>query len=199
MKNKIIELRAILPIPMMEAKQLLEANDNDVETCVYLYTAKAIKEICTATGCDSKMAEEYYKREKYDINRAISFINDAIYDKNYQPISGIDHTSLQYIKDWIYLMEKEDFAYSLSYSNLQQTVETMYLLPKLKEIGEMIAKTKTSYNLIFDGYTNASPIEDFIRRNRKLDDDLHFQVANEQIPLQLHYIKDEVSRHWRNT
>lgn len=199
MKNKIIELRAILPIPLMEAKQLLEANDYDVETCVYLYTAKAIKEITTATGCDSQMAEEYYKREKYDINRAISFINDAIYDQNYKPISGIDHISLQYIKDWIYLMEKEDFAYSLSYSNLHQTIETMRLLPKLKDMAELIAQTKATYNIIFEGYTDASSIEDFVKRNRELDDDKNFQLANEQIPLQLHYIKDEVSRHWRNT
>lgn len=199
MKNKITELRAILPIPLMEAKQLLEANNLDVETCVYLYTAKAIKEITNATGCDSKMAEEYYKREKYDINRAISFINDAIYDENYKPIAGIDHTSLQSIKDWIYLMEKEDFAYSLSYSHLQKTWETMALLPKLQSIGGLLQKVKKSYDIIFEGYNSLNSIEDFIKRNRKLDDDVDFQIANEQIPLQLHYIKDEVARHWRNT
>lgn len=199
MKNKITELRAVLPIPLMEAKQLLEANNLDVETCVYLYTAKAIKEITNATGCDSKMAEEYYKREKYDINRAISFINDAIYDENYKPIEGIDHTSLQSIKDWIYLMEKEDFAYSLSYSHLSKTWETMALLPKLQSIGELLQKVKKSYDFIFEGYNSLNSIEDFIKRNRKLDDDVDFQIANEQIPLQLHYIKDEVARHWRNT
>lgn len=199
MKNKITELRAILPIPLMEAKQMLEANNLDVETCVYLYTAKAIKEICEATGCDSKMAEEYYKREKYDINRAISFINDAIYDRTYKAIEGINHDSLQSIKDWIYLMEKEDFAYSLSYSHLQNTWETMALLPKLKPIGELLQKVKKSYNIIFEGYSDSSSIEDFVKRNRNLDDDETFQIANEQIPLQLHYIKDEVARHWRNT
>lgn len=66
MKEKIIELRKILPIPMGEAIQLLKENDNDIEKCAYLFIAKSIKEIQTLTGCDEAMANQYYKAEKYD-------------------------------------------------------------------------------------------------------------------------------------
>lgn len=198
MKNKIIELRSILPIPLMEAKQLLEANDGDIETCVYLYKAKAIKQIIEATGCDSKKAEYHYQKEKFDINRAISMINDEIYDLNYKTIEGVDKTSLQFVKDWVYVMETENFAYSLSYSYLQKAIETMFLIPKLEEVAKMLQKSKNIYDIIFEGYNDDKPLEEFVRLNRKLDDEIDFQVANTQIPLQVLFIKNEVSRHWRN-
>lgn len=198
MKNKIIELRSILPIPLMEAKQLLEANDGDIETCVYLYKAKAIKQIIEATGCDSKKAEYHYQKEKFDINRAISMINDEIYDLNYKTIEGVDKTSLQFVKDWVYVMETENFAYSLSYSYLRKAIETMFLIPKLEEVAKMLQKSKNIYDIIFEGYNDDKPLEEFVRLNRKLDDEIDFQVANTQIPLQVLFIKNEVSRHWRN-
>lgn len=199
MKEKIKELRAILPIPLLEAKQLLETNDNDIEMCVYLYKAKAIKEITQATGCDSKIAEEYYNREKYDINRAISFISDLLYDQNYEPIVGINHTSLQHIKDWMYWMNKEDFAYSLSYPQLSKAIETMLMINSLVKIAILLDKVKKSYDKIFEGYSNSNSIEDYIKRNQILDNDIDFQRANEQIPLQVSFIEKEVSKHWRNT
>lgn len=199
MKQKIQELRAILPIPLLEAKQLLENNGNDVETCVYLYKAKAIKEIMDATSCDSKVAEEYYTREKYDINRAISFIRDLIYDQNYQVIAGVNHNSLVYVKDWIHVMKSNDFAVSLNYPQLNKAIETMLLIKSLSKIAQLLDKVKKSHDLIFAGYSNASSIEDYIKRNRVLDNNEYFQIANEQIPLQVSFIENEVSKHWRNT
>lgn len=199
MKQKIQELRAILPIPLLEAKQLLENNENDVETCVYLYKAKAIKEIMTATDCDSKLAEEYYEREKYDINRAISFIRDLIYDQNYQAIDGVNHNSLAYVKDWIHVMKSNDFAVSLNYPQLNKAIETMLLIKSLSNIAQLLDTVKKSHDLIFAGYSNASSIEDYIKRNRVLDNNEYFQIANEQIPLQVSFIENEVSKHWRNT
>lgn len=198
MKNKIIELRAILPIPMLEAKQLLEQNNYDVETCVYLYKAKAIKEITKATGCDSKQAEYHYQKERFDINRAISMINDEIYDQNYEPIKGVNHENLQFVKDWLYAMESKDFAYSLSYKHLQNAIDTMLLIPKLKEIGNLLQKAKNIYSYIFDNYNDNKPLEEFVRLNQRLDNEPDFQIANSQIPLQIFFIKDEISRHWRN-
>lgn len=199
MKQKIQELRAILPIPLLEAKQLLENNGNDVETCVYLYKAKAIKEIMTATDCDSKLAEEYYEREKYDINRAISFIRALIYDQNYQAIDGVNHNSLAYVKDWIHVMKSNDFAVSLNYPQLNKAIETMLLIKSLSNIAQLLDTVKKSHDLIFAGYSNASSIEDYIKRNRVLDNNEYFQIANEQIPLQVSFIENEVSKHWRNT
>lgn len=198
MKDKIRELRTMLPIPMAEAKQLLTENDGDIETCVLLYMDKALKMIVEATGASRETADKHYRKENFDINRAISMINDEIYDANYQPIDGVNKQSLQYIKDWVYAMETHDFGASLAYKGLQQAIDSMHLVPKLGEIASMLQAVKDEYDKIFAGYNDTQPLEDFVRRSRQLDDAPAFQEANRLIPLQVLYIKNEVSKHWRN-
>ena len=199
MKDKIIELRKMLPIPMAEAKQLLLENEGDIETCVLLYTAKAINIITEATGVDKAIADKYYRKENFDINRAISMIKDEIYDANYQPIEGVDKASLQFVKDWIYAMESKDFGVSLSYKQLQKAIDTMQLISELKEIAKLLQEVKIQYDIVFKGYNDSLPLEEFVRRNRRLDDIEIFQEANSLIPLQVNYIKNEINKHWRNT
>ena len=198
MLEKIKELRTMLPIPMMEAKKLLEDNGGDIETCVYLYTAKAIKEIETATGCDAEKAEKHYRAENFDINRAISVIKDEIYDQNYVPIEGINRASLQPVKDWVYLVETENFGYALAYPHLAKVADTLLLISHLEKIGKLIQVVKQRYDEIFKDYDDSKPLEEFVRLNRQLDDVPEFQEANIQVPLQILYIKNEVSKHWRN-
>lgn len=198
MLEKIKELRTMLPIPMMEAKKLLEDNGGDIETCVYLYTAKAIKEIQSATGCDADKAEKEYRAENFDINRAISVIKDEIYDQNYVPIEGVNKTRLQLVKDWIYLVETENFGYALAYPHLDKVVETLSLIPNLEKISKMMKVVQKSYAEIFKNYNDSQPLEEFVKLNRQLDDVPEFQEANIQVPLQILYIKNEVSKHWRN-
>lgn len=198
MKDKIIELRKMLPIPMGEAKQLLLDNDGDIETCVLLYVAKAIDIITEATGASKEVADKHYRKENFDINRAISCIKDEIYDANYQPIEGVDKASLQYAKDWIYAMETYDFGTSLRYKGLQQAIDVLKLIPELKEIAILLQKAKDKHDVIFDGYDDSLPLEDFVRRSSQLDDVVEFQLANQQIPLQVLYIKNEIGKHWRN-
>lgn len=198
MIEKIKELRTMLPIPMAEAKQLLLDNDGDIETCVLLYTAKAIALITEATGASRELADKHYRKENFDINRAISVINDEIYDANYKPIEGVTKSSLQYAKDWVYAMETYDFATSLRYKWMQQTIQVMQLIPQLKKIAEQLQAAKIVHDIVFDGYNDSLPLEDFVRRNRQLDDITAFQEANTLIPLQIMYIKNEISKHWRN-
>lgn len=88
MINKVKELRTLLPIPINEAMQLLKDNDGDIEKCVYLFKAKAIRDICDLAGCDAEIAQQHYETEKYDFNRTVSSIREAIYDQNYKPVDG---------------------------------------------------------------------------------------------------------------
>lgn len=198
MRDKIRELRTMLPIPMAEAKQLLMDNDGDIETCVLLYTGKAIKMITEATGASKEVADSHYRKENFDINRAISVIRDEIYDANYKPIDGVSKASLQYAKDWIYAMETYDFGTSLRYKDLQKAIDVMQLIPELKGIADQLEEVKKDHDIIFKGYNDSLPLEDFVRRSRRLDDVPIFQEANKLIPLQVLYIKNEISKHWRN-
>lgn len=198
MKEKIKELRTILPIPLLEAKQLLEENGGDIEKCVYLYMAKAIKLISDETGYDKQEVEKFYRAEKFDINRTISVIKDEIYDKNYKPIDGLDRNGLQVVKEWLYLIETENFSYALEYKQLDKAIATLSLIPNLEAITKMMLDVKRIYDEIFKNYDHSQPLEEFVRLNRLLDDAPEFQLANEQVPLQLFFIKNEVSKHWRN-
>ena len=185
MKEKILELRAQRPIPLMEAKQLLTDNEGDIEKCVLLYTAKAIRMIVEATGTDAATADRHYQAEKYDINLAISMIKEEMYDANYKAIAGVNKDSLSLIKEWIYILETKDFGYSLSYSNLTKAIEVMNLIPELDNVVKMLINAKEDY-------------DEFVRRNRQLDDCPAFIEANSIIPLQIITIKQIISRHLRN-
>lgn len=198
MKEKIKELRTILPIPLLEAKQLLDENGGDIETCVYLYMAKAIKLISDETDYDKQEVEKFYRAEKFDINRTISVIKDEIYDKNYKPIDGLDRNGLQVVKEWLYLIETENFSYALEYKQLDKAIATLSLIPNLEAITKMMLDVKRVYDEIFKNYDHSQPLDEFVRLNRLLDDTPEFQLANEQVPLQLFYIKNEISKHWRN-
>lgn len=198
MTNKIKELRRIVPVPMHEALQLLKANDGDVEKCVYLFKAKSIKDICEQTGCDEQTAAEYYEAEKFDINRAISNIKEDIYDKNYQPIDGVTKENIGNILQWLRIVEAEDFGISLDYQLLDKALETLSLIPSLNDIATKVKAAKQAKDLIFEGYTDADSLEDFVRRHRKLDDDKDFIEANRIVSLGITVIKEELLRHVRN-
>lgn len=198
MIDKIRQLRAILPVPITEAKQLLEANDGDVEKSVYLFKAKSIKQIQELTGCDADMAAAYYENEKFDFNRTVSSINEDIYDRNYKPIHGLTRDALLYTRQWIRLIEAEEFGVSLEYKFMDQVIETMALIPELKELSVIVDKAVKARREIFEGYSDADPLEEFVRRHRLLDDDKDFQQANGIVSLKVPIIDKELNRHIRN-
>lgn len=198
MKEKIIELRKILPIPMGEAMQILKENDNDVEKCIYLFKAKSIKEIQSLTGCDEETANKYYEAEKYDFNRTVSAIREDLFDKNYIHIEGITKENISLIYQWLRIIEDKDFGLSLDFSYLNAVLDTLLLIPSLKETAEAIRKAKDAKNIIFEGYSDTDSLDEFVRRYKKLDDNEEFQKADRIVSLKLTIIREELMRHARN-
>lgn len=198
MTGKIKELRNIVPVPMGEAMQLLKVNNGDVALCAALFKAKSISEICELTGCDSKMAAAYYETEKFDFNRTVSSIRDALYDENYKVIEGLTKENLRIGLQWLGVVESDDFAVSLDFQQIGTVVETLSLVPTLKDIASLVDKAKIAKRSIFEGYTDDMPLEEFVRRHSRLDDNPDFQKAYSTIPLKVIVLKEEVLRHLRN-
>lgn len=198
MTEKIKELRKILPVPMAEALSLLKANNGDVEKCVYLFKAKSVGEICELTGCDEKMANEYYEAEKFDFNRTVSAIREAIYDRNYSPIDGLDREAVSAALQWLRAVEADDFGVSLDYKGLDKALDAMSLIPEMQETAQMVRKAKQAKDKIFSGYSPNDSLDEFVRRHKVLDDEPVFEVANRLIPLQVTVLKDHLLRHSRN-
>ncbi len=198
MINKVKELRQIVPIPASEALKLLKENEGDVEKCVYLFKAKSIRDICNATGCEPSMANIYFEREKYDINRAISFIRDELYDQSYKPIEGLTAKKIRTALQWLILVKERNLAYSLDYAEINDVIDTFSRINALNDLVPLIEKAKAAKDIIFKGYSDAQPMKEFVRRNQKLDLNTDFQNANQSIPLRLIVINEELRRHLRN-
>ncbi|MDR3059129.1 MAG: hypothetical protein LBU84_13440 [Prevotella sp.] len=198
MIDKIKELRKVLPIPIGEAKQLLMENEGDVEKCIYLFKAKSLNEIQDITGCDEKMANEYYEIEKCDFNRTVSAIREAIYDRNYKPINGVTKESVSLIYQWLRIIETDDFGRSLDFNYLNTVIDKMLLIPSLIDTANTIRKAKDAKDIIFDGYSDSSSLDEFVRRHKRLDDSEEFQEADKIINLRITIIKEELMRHARN-
>lgn len=196
--TKIKELRELIPIPMQEAKILLEANSGDIQKCVSQFKEQTIQNIIKETGCDKSKAIEIFEKEKLDVNRTISAIKEMIYDSKYQQQEGINEETLLRVRDWLYIMQEKDFGVSLGYKHLQTVIDVFDKLPKLLHLASMMQAAKNDYDRIFEGYTDDLPLEDFVKRNVQLDDCPSFQVAFKQVPLELELVKDEVRKHWRN-
>jgi len=198
MISKVKELRQSVPIPLDEALKLLRENDADVEKCIYLFKAKSIRDICNQTGCDTAMANFYFEREKLDINRAISFIRDELYDRNYKAIEGVTASKIRKALQWLNIIKERDFAYSLDYPFIDEVIDVFSRVEVLKETAILIEGAKTAKDIIFKGYSDAQPMKEFVQRHQKLDLNADFQKANQLIPLQLIVIAEELRRHLRN-
>ncbi|MDU1889752.1 MAG: hypothetical protein E6767_03600 [Dysgonomonas sp.] len=198
MISQIKELRKLLPIPMNEAMQLLKDNNGDIEKSAKMFKANSIELICETTGCSEDTAYEYYEAEKFDFNRTVSSIREAIYDSNYSPIEGVTLEGLKMIREWIHIIDAEDFGVSLDYRSLKKAIDTLLLIPTLKDVGEIILKAKRAKDIIFEGYKDTDSLEEYVRRHRKLDDNEDFRLANKMIELRQTIIEEELFRHARN-
>lgn len=198
MIERIKELRKQVPIPMSEASQLLKANNADVEACVALFKARAIEQICDETECGEKMATEYYEAEKMDINRTISNIREALFDENYAPIENITIENIKTVHRWLNLIEEKDFITSLDYPLFNDVILVLSSVSDLQEISEIMKRAAAIKNSYFEGYSDANSMDEFIRRNRLLDDNVEMQNINNSIPVRITLIEKELSRHLRN-
>ena len=197
-RDAIKTLRSAIPIPLLEAKQLLLSNNDNIEKCIVVYKDKLAKDIVSKTNCSINDAKRILEKEKYDITKSLSQVIENEYDKQYIPIDGIDKNSLLYARDWLYLLEGKDLSETFNYKHYDKFIEVLYKLKVISHLGDTLLLAKKDYDKIFDGYTNDMPIEEFIRRNTLLDVSVNFQQASKCVTLEIENIKDEFRRQWRN-
>lgn len=198
MIEKIKELRTQIPVPMSEAMALLKSNGGDIDTCVALFKAKSIQQICELTGCDETTAAKYYEAEKFDFNRTVSSIKDAIYDENYKAIDGVTKENIRIVIQWLGLVEAEDFTTSLDFNQFDVVQQTLIRIPEFSDFAVTLKKVKESKDRIFEGYSDEQSIDEFVRRHKQLDDDRDFEEANQIMTLSRTVFKEKLLRHLRN-
>lgn len=197
-KIKVKALREIMPIPMAEAIKLLRENNGDIKACAEIFKSKSIEYICKETGCSKDMAIKFYEKEKFDLNRTVSFIREELFDQNYKPVNNITLESLNKTRSWIAIIQEKDFAASLDYNELQSVIQTLATIPSLQDMALTLKQAKKIKDSIFKGYSNDLSIDEFVRRNVQLDDNADFQKAYQRISLSTTIVIDEINRHRRN-
>ena len=197
-KIKVKALREIVPVPISEALKLLKENDGNIEQCADIFKSKSIEHICSETGCSKDMAIQFYEKEKFDLNRTISFIREELFDQNYKAINNLSLENLNKTRSWVAIVQEKDFATSLDYSELETVIKVLVAIPSLREIGMALKQAKRIKDSIFKGYSDDLSIDEFVRRNVKLDDDVEFQKSYQRISLSSTIIIDEINRHRRN-
>lgn len=198
MKEQIAELRKMLPIPISEAVLLLKNNNSDIERCANIFKARSIEQIEELTGCESQMAEKYYKEEDFDFNRTVSTIREIIYDQNYISIDGLTRENISFVFQWLGIIENDDFILALDFYQLNVVLETLRLIPNLNDISVFVQKAKEAKDIVFNGYSDSNSLEEYVRRHKCLDDNEDFQYASTMIVLKLTIIREELTRHARN-
>ena len=198
-KNKIKELRSLIPIPLSEAMILLKENNFEVQKCADIFKEQSINYIISQTNCSKEVAKTKYITNEYDINRAISSIREDICDASYKPIEGVTREKLLRVREWFNIEKSEDFPTSMQYKNINTVVETLLLIPSLNEIGSIIVDAHARYSKIFDGYTDSDPISEFVIRSKKLDDDIQFNNDWNIYKTKTIKLNEELTRHIRNS
>lgn len=198
MIQKVKELRKQVPIAIHEAMTLLKENNGDVEKCMFLFKAKAIRFICEQTGCDELMAGKYLELEKLDMNHAVADIRTIFYDLRYEPIEGITLEKVMYADQWVNMMDEVSFGDTLCFAKMDDVIDVIERISELGDIGALLRKAKKAYDEIFLGYTDAMPLDEFVRRHQLLDLQTGFSDANSMIPLKRILIKEELIKHKRN-
>lgn len=199
LKNKIKELRAIIPVPMSEAMVLLKENNCDIQKCAEIFKEQSIDYIVSQTNCTREEAKANYVKEKYDINRTISIIKENLFDASYKPIEGVTREKLLKVREWFNLSKSEDFATAMQYKNIDSVIETLLQIPSLAEIGNIIKESYAAYSKIFEGYSDNDPISEFVIRNKKLDDDTLFNTNRMAYNMKTIKLNEELTRHIRNS
>ena len=197
-KIKVKALREIVPVPISEALKLLKENNGNIELCADIFKSKSIEHICSETDCSKDMAIQFYEKEKFDLNRTISFIREELFDQNYKAINNLSLENLNKTRSWVAIVQEKDFATSLDYSELETVIKVLVAIPSLREIGMALKQAKRIKDSIFKGYSDDLSIDEFVRRNVKLDDDVEFQKSYQRISLSSTIIIDEINRHRRN-
>jgi hypothetical protein len=128
--EKIQELRKMIPVGMMDAKQFIEESKGDLEKARTLFIEAEIEKLHQLKGEDRTLIAQLFFDEDYDINRTIDKLDDVIFDrefdlKNYETRPH----DLNMTDAWLLTVQSFGFMNSL------QTADFDSIVLVVKEIG----------------------------------------------------------------
>jgi len=204
--KEIKELRERVPIPLNEALRLLEKYNGDIELTAEhfneIITATeekfkidAIKSVAEKTQSSLEEAERSLLDCKFDIPRAISYLVEQKYDRNYVPSEYITKEGLEIFREWLKYEDHEGFSNVLNFE-FETVTSILSHMPELEVAEKALRLAKQRQDEIFDGYTYG--IEDYIKCGNRLRKDPVFIQCEKDFANNLSKLEKELWRHSRN-
>ena len=135
MKSKVSieviqELRKLIPVGMLDAKRLLEMNNNDLEKARSQFITEEVKTLCIRTSEKEELVAELFFEQEYDKNKTKDRIDDVVYDRNFisMNLKTTPH-DLNMVEAWLVTIQ------SFGLMNSLQTANFDCIVLVIKELG----------------------------------------------------------------
>ena len=148
--SKAKELRNKVPIPLIEAINLLKQNNCDSVLCEQIFINNRISEIRQQTGCSEKVVRQKYIEAQFDVARTINSIREKpydSYDRQYKIPDFLTLEKIHIIYQWLDFLCNERF-WSLI-DGYETIINVLKQMDNMTPIYDALVKAPEKYNHYF--------------------------------------------------
>lgn len=189
-------LRQRIPIPVVQALQLLKQYKGDSAAVERHFLLQTIQMIAEKTGRSPSEAEEAWQICRADIQRAITYLNEKTEDENYVPSAAITPETLAVLDEWIEWESYEDFITALSIK-LDEVTFTLRNMTGFEEVSQALVVARQRERAIFANFKPNDSIELYVKLRNKLARDAAFQQAEAVFRQNILRLETELQKHRR--
>lgn len=206
--KEIKELRERIPIPIKEAFRLLKKHEGNVTITEQEFRDKAasiekqfkedaIHTIIAQTGCSRAEAEEAYTDCKLDAPRAISYLKEKEYDRQYIPSASITKEGLAIFHQWLMYENYEGFNNVLDFE-FDTITGILSHIPELQVVEQAIRIARQRKEFIFEDMPENTDIEEYVLYSNRFKKDPIYEQCEQILADNLSRLTTILGRHWRN-
>lgn len=146
-KEKILELRKLIPIAIQNAKEVLQVNNGDVLKSFNQVKHKFLKSLQDETGYSIEDIEPIYSYHKYDYNRTLDHFKTLEEDKkfNSQKLTGIPIDIFDLVFEFRRLENHEGLLDAILFDQFEKVYLFFKIQLELNELADILLKARTDY------------------------------------------------------
>lgn len=153
-KEKIQELRKLIPIPINEAGTLLQSTNWNVKEASRLFRKNRLKELRELSGLEIGQIEPLYDYHELDFNKTLSGLKNMIKDSEFDlsQLIGISQSTFENLQKWRTIESHEDLATALLTAEFEVVHRLLANQLDLADLAQALISAKEEYlNIDFQG------------------------------------------------
>ena len=194
--SKAKELRKKVPIPIMEAIDMLKKNDSDLALCEQIFKNNKILEICQQTGCSEAMAWQRFTDLRFDTAKTVRSIQEELYDRQYQKPIFLTREKLDMIYEWLKCENFEGLDAVLASENFETVIDVLRQMKNMTPLYKALVKAHERYIFYFEKHD--LNVEEYVKRTNYLRMDKVYDECRKVFEMNIGIFERELERHDRN-